>query len=56
MFLETLFALLFRSINTIVGLFPIIIHYVKIMPGGWKLLYTDRSLGSDKVDNSGDRI
>ena len=56
MFLETLFAPIFRSINTIVGLFPIIIHYVKIMQCGWKLLYTDRSLGSGKVENSGDRI
>jgi hypothetical protein len=56
MFLETLFSLLSLSINTIVVLSPIIVHYVKIMQSGWKLLYTDRSLGSGKVDNSGDRI
>jgi hypothetical protein len=43
--LETLFALFSVSLNTIVRFLSIIVHNVKIMPGGWKLLYTVRSLG-----------
>jgi hypothetical protein len=54
--LETLFALFSVSLNTIVRFLSIIVHNVKIMPGGWKLLYTVRSLGFGRVDNSGDCI